>query len=247
MALSKKKKYLQIALNSTMAEAKSVIKQIPLDERIIIEAGTPLIKNYGAKAIEDIRFWWEARFTPAPKSRQPLFFGRQPLNRQKKIDLPFQLYIVADLKCMDRGKREVEIAAEAGANAAVGLGQAPIETIDCFIEECQKNNLDSMVDMMNVEFPLSVLRQLKKLPDVVMLHRGADEEEFNPEKEIPYHEIARVKSEYDILISVAGGDEFHEVQRAIFNDADIVVAWKSFFKSTNETARLAEQFLREIR
>jgi len=49
------------------------------------------------------------------------------------------------------------------------------------------------------------------------------------------------------MIAIAGGDTFRDVQRAIFNDADIVVVWKSFYKSTSETAELAEQFLREIR
>ena len=148
---------------------------------------------------------------------------------------------------MDRGAREVEIARQGGASAATALGQAPIETLDTFIEKCENYNLDSMIDMMNVDFPLRILRQLKKVPQVVILHRGVDEEAFNPEKEIPYHEIQRIKSNYDIMIAIAGGDTFQEAQRAIFNDADIVVVWKSFYKSTTETANLAEQFLREIR
>jgi bifunctional enzyme Fae/Hps len=104
-----------------------------------------------------------------------------------------------------------------------------------------------MVDMMNVEFPLSILRQLKKLPRVVILHRGVDEETFNKEKQIPFHEIQRIKGNYDILISIAGGDTIREVQRAVFNDADIVVVWKSFFQSASDTAKLAEEFLKEIK
>ncbi len=39
--LDKNKKYLQIALNSTLEEVRAVINQIPLDERIIIETGLP--------------------------------------------------------------------------------------------------------------------------------------------------------------------------------------------------------------
>jgi 3-keto-L-gulonate-6-phosphate decarboxylase len=101
--------------------------------------------------------------------------------------------------------------------------------------------------MMAVPYPLEVLRQLKRLPEVVILHRGVDEERFNPEKEIPFHEIQRIKSNYDIMIAIAGGDTFQEVQRAIFNDADIVVVWKSFYQNTGQTVKLAEQFLKEIR
>ncbi len=256
--LSKKQKYLQIALNSDLSEAKSIISQIPLDQRIIIEAGTPLIKASGVRGIRSIRQWWEQRifgmqyFNPQYRGLvNPLFvkaIEKKNLEtvREKKENF-FSPYIVADLKCMDRGLREVEIAKEGGANAATALGHAPIETLDSFIEKCGEYELDSMIDMMNVDFPLNILRQLKELPKVVVLHRGVDQEAFNPESEIPFHEITRIKNEYDILIAVAGGDDFQEVQRAIFNDADIVVVWKSFYESTKETAKLAEQFLKEIR
>ncbi|HUW72180.1 MAG TPA: orotidine 5'-phosphate decarboxylase / HUMPS family protein [Candidatus Humimicrobiaceae bacterium] len=261
--LDKKQKYLQIALNSTLNEAHSVISQIPLDKRIIIEAGTPLIKAYGIKGIRTIRNWWEERIfgsslglSPSPVFTSAGMIGLLAKSLEKKIkqnkkgqiaETVFAPYIVADLKCMDRGLREVEIAREGGANAAVALGHAPIETLDAFIENCEKAGLDSMIDMMNFEFPLNIIRQLKKPPQVVILHRGVDEETFNPEKEIPFHEIQRIKSDYDIMIAVAGGDTFEEARRAVFNDADIVVVWKSFYKSSIETAKLAEEFLKEIR
>jgi len=255
--LNKKEKYLQIALNSTLEEARSIVSQIPLDKRIILEAGTPLIKRYGAQGILAIRQWWEQRifgYNGVSDNERPIdvlemIFRRKRFLKTKRLSKQpsFNPYIVADLKCMDRGMAEVMIAKEGGANAAVVLGQAPIETIDAFIEKCQELGMDSMIDMMNVEFPLNILRQLKKLPDVVILHRGVDEEDYNPEKEIPYHEIQRIKSNYDIMISIAGGDTIQEVQRAIFNDADIVVVWKNFYKSTNETAKLAHEFLKEIR
>ena len=261
--LDKKQKYLQIALNSTLNEAHSIINQIPLDKRIIVEAGTPLIKAYGVRGIRAIRSWWEGRIfgTSAALPSSPPFSSmglvgllakslekRAKQNKEDKFaEKLFSPYIVADLKCMDRGLREVEIAREGGANAAVALGHAPIETLDAFVENCEKSGLDSMIDMMNFEFPLNVLRQLKELPRVVILHRGVDEEAFNPEKELPFHEIQRIKSNYDIMIAVAGGDTFDETRRAIFNDADIVVVWKSFYKSSAETAELAREFLKEIR
>jgi bifunctional enzyme Fae/Hps len=251
--LNKKQKHLQIALNSTLDEARNVIGRIPLDERIIIEAGTPLIKAYGALGIKKIRSWWEERIfgPPAQALRTtgmiPLVMELIRKSAEKEKIVPFTPYIVADLKCMDRGIREVEIARQGGANAATALGHAPIETLDAFIENCEKSGLDSMVDMMNVGFPLEVLRKLKELPSVVVLHRGVDEESFNREKEIPFHEIQRIKTNYDIMIAVAGGDTFEEVRRALFNDADIVVVWKSFYKGADDTTKIAEEFLKEIR
>jgi hypothetical protein len=46
---------------------------------------------------------------------------------------------------------------------------------------------------------------------------------------------------------VAGGDTIQEVQRAIFNDADIVIVWKHFYESSSEVAKLAQEFLSEIK
>lgn len=218
MILEKRKRYLQVALNSTLWEAGEIISKLPTSERILIEAGTPLIKIYGTEAIS-----------------------------QTEAMAPYGTYIVADNKCADLAGREVEMMASSGANAATCLGVAPIETIDSFVEECQKFNIDSMIDMMNVESALSVLKKLKKIPDVVMLHRGVDESEFSKEKQIPFYQIKQIKGNFDVLVSVAGGDTIREVQRAIFNDADIVVVWKNFYQPSAETAQLAESFLSEIK
>lgn len=213
--LDRKSRYLQVALNSSLEEATEIIFQLPQSDRIIIEAGTPLIKRYGMDAISQL-----SRLHP---------------------------YIAADLKTMDRGETEVIMSKNAGASGAIVLGMAPLETLDIFIKTCRDNNMDSMVDMMNVEQPIKVLRRLKKIPDVVILHRGVDEEVFNKSKPIPYLQINKVRASYITMIAMAGGDSIREVQRAIFNDADIVVVWKEFYKSTAETSRLAEEFLKVIK
>jgi bifunctional enzyme Fae/Hps len=253
MPLSKKQKYLQIALNSTLSEARSIILKLPSDQRIILEAGTPLIKQYGTRAISSLKeFWNYKNFGPQQTSPDIFTLIKDIKNKNlmnKKMVTPSigGPYIVADLKCMDRGFREVELAKSAGASAATVLGHAPIETIDAFIEKCEELGLDSMIDMMNVEYPTAILRKLKKVPQVVVLHRGVDEEERNREKAVPYHEIQRLKGEFDIMIAVAGGDTIREVQTAIFNDVDITVLWKKFYSSTDTTVELVNEFLREIR
>lgn len=218
MQLSRKQSYIQIALNSTLEDAASIIASLPRDPRILYEVGTPLIKEYGGNAIASVRAWAGG-----------------------------EAYVIADLKTMDRGETEVDIAARYGANAVIALGTAPIETLNAFIAACEARGLDAMIDMMHVEFALTILRALKKQPKVVLLHRGVDEERDNREKQIPYHEISRVKGGYNILIAVAGGDTIKDVQRAIFNSADIVVVWKSFYNASSETAQLATEFLRAVR
>lgn len=223
--LNRKLKYLQVALNSSLSEAYQIIQKLPQNERILIEAGTPLIKNYGMEAVRKLHDWWSNRL---------MFTKVFP-------------YIVADVKTMDRGKTEVVMAKEAGASAIVALGNAPLETINVFIESCLENEMDSMLDMMNADQPFKILRRLKKLPKVVILHRGVDEEMFNKDKPIPFIQINKIRASYNTMIAMAGGDTIREVQRAVFNDADIVVVWKEFYKSTEDSGLLAEEFLKAIK
>jgi 3-keto-L-gulonate-6-phosphate decarboxylase len=138
------------------------------------------------------------------------------------------------------------MVATAGASAAVALGSAPLETLDAFVAACAAAGIDCMIDMMNVDFPLSVLRAMKYPPHVVIIHRGVDEEHFTKGKQIALHEIRRVKGAYDLMISIAGGDTPREVQSAVFNDADIVVVWKSVYRKSADTNTLVESFLKQI-
>ncbi len=231
--LDPKKRYLQVALNSTLDDAVRIVRSLPASDRILIEAGTPLIKRYGMQAIRVLKGNYFGSFLAGFRQSAAIPQGGP--------------YVVADLKTMDRAETEVAMVAEAGASAAVALGTAPIETLDAFVAACNAYRIDAMIDMMNVPFPLSVLRSLKHQPHVVIVHRGVDEERFNREKQIPFHEIQRIKGSYDILVSIAGGDTLREVQRAVFNSADIVVVWKSVYQQTAETAALVEGFLKEIK
>ena len=221
--LNQRSKYLQIAFNRSLSEVRDMIAALPASDKIIIEAGTPLVKKYGKRGVTALKNWWS-----------------------EKIQKPG--YVVADLKCMDRGSREVEAVAEAGASAATCLGLAPIETINEFIRECEKAGIDSMVDMMNIKFPFEILQKLKKLPAVVVLHRGVDEKERNREKQIPYDQIHRIKGTYgNVLISVAGGETPRDVVKTFFNDSDIAVIWRSFYETPKNAANLAQEFLKLIK
>ncbi len=225
--LSRRKRYLQVALNSTIEDARAILAQLPDDERIIIEAGTPLIKRYGISIIRELLGY----------SLIDALSGRVGKRR----------YVVADLKTIDRGDTEAALAASAGASAAIAMGSAPKETLDTFIASCHAHGMDAMIDMMNVEYPLTVLRALKTPPDVVVLHRGVDEERDNREKMLPLHEIRRIKGAMDVMIAVAGGDTPREVQSAAFNDADIVIVWKSVYELNEKTLELVEGFLKTIK
>ena len=130
--------------------------------------------------------------------------------------------IVADIKITDGAVKEVIYAANAGANAATVMGSAPVETLDYFIEFCSRHGIFSMIDMLGVDKPLKKMMPMKQKPNVVVIHKGRDEED-NVRKLIRYKDIVKIRSKYDSLISVAGGLELKSVRSAYFNGADIAV------------------------
>jgi len=56
--LDRRKRYLQIAFNDDVRDVNRILPQIPFDERILIEAGTPFIKREGQRGIQYIASMW---------------------------------------------------------------------------------------------------------------------------------------------------------------------------------------------
>jgi bifunctional enzyme Fae/Hps len=161
-------------------------------------------------------------------------------------------HIVADLKITDGAEREVEMVRQAGATAVTVMGSSPSETLNFFVNQCRRLNLTSMIDMLGVKDPLRVLMQLKAPPDVVILHRGRDEENTRG-KLIEYRHVNRIRSKFDVIISAAGGVDLKEARSAIFNGASIVVVnlvqpedpWQGI-RTDEDVGNLARQFLTTI-
>ena len=160
--------------------------------------------------------------------------------------------IVADLKTTDGAVDEVEMVYRAGANAITVLGSSPTETLNFFIAHCQEHGLISMIDMLGVGDPLKVLLPLRMPPDVVVLHRGRDEENTRG-KMIQYRHVNRVRGKFDVLISAAGGVDLREARSAIFNGASIVVVnivspgkpWEGI-RTDADVGGMASRFLETI-
>jgi len=164
----------------------------------------------------------------------------------------WQGHIVADLKTVDGALGEVDMARAAGATAATVLGSSPPEALDLFIARCAQLGVDSMIDMLGVRDPLKAIMRLKRPPDVVVLHRGRDEEGTRG-KVIQYRHVNRVRSKFDVLISAAGGVDLREARSAIFNGANIVVAnlvrpedgWTGI-PTDSDVGAMAQEFLTTI-
>ena len=150
------------------------------------------------------------------------FIKREGINGINYIRRRWQGLLVADLKITDGAVEEVMFAANAGANAITVMGNAPIETLNDFTRTCKAYNVISMIDMLGEANPLHKLLPLREKPNVVVIHKGRDEEK-NARNIIRYKDIGKVRSKYDVKISVAGGLTINSVRPAYFNGADIAI------------------------
>jgi bifunctional enzyme Fae/Hps len=186
--------YLQISLdNPDLEKAKKIIAQLPGSDRLIIEVGTPLIKRYGTRVISELR------------------------------QVARDSFMVADLKTLDVGKVEADIAYEDTADAVVAAGLAPPETLDAFVHEAKRLGIYAVIDMLNVEDVLGKLKSLKEFPDVVILHRGIDQETGRSSGLERIQIIRENFSNKKFLIAVAGGIVPETAKEALEKGADILI------------------------
>jgi bifunctional enzyme Fae/Hps len=180
------------------------------------------------------------------------YLKREGMNGIRMIRRLWRGHIVADIKTSDGALGEVDMVSAAGATAATVLGNSPVETLDLFIGRCSRLGMISMIDMLGVKDPLKVMMRLSNAPDVIVLHKGRDEEETRG-KLIQFRHVNRIRSKFDVLISAAGGVGIKEARSAIFNGANIVVAnlvhprdpWKGISTDT-DVALMAREFLSTI-
>ena len=214
--------YIQVALDLDNLDAMArIIDDLPNKERVLIEAGTPLVKKFGVKVVGEIR-----------KLRPDAF-------------------IIADLKTLDVGRVEVKMAADETADAIAISGLGTIESIKKAIHETQKQGIYSILDMMNVkdfEEKLSAIPDDLK-PDIVLLHRNVDLETYKAEKGEDISEMTEwgnIKKIKEIigggLVAVAGGIKPDNVEEAIDKGADIIIAGR-YIIGSRDVRRSAQDFL----
>ena len=214
--------YLQVALDLDSKEAMAkILADLPDKERVLVEAGTPLVKKFGVGVVEDIR------------ALRPSAF------------------IIADLKTLDVGRVEIKMAADATADAVAISGLGTIESIKKAIHETQKQGIYAILDMMNVKDFEDKLSQLPDdlKPDIVLLHRNVDLETYKAENGEDVSEMTEwgnIKKIKEILggglIAVAGGITPENVEEAIEKGADVIIAGR-YIIGSRDVRRSAQDFL----
>ena len=205
--------YLQIALDIPDIERiKKVLAEIPKSDRVILEVGTPLLKKYGVGVIRTIR------------------------------EVAQDVIVVADLKTLDVGQVEVDMAFDETADAVVVSGLASRETIDKFIYEAKRLGIHPIIDMMEVADPLKVLKSLVELPEVVILHRGIDEEKTGKTRWELIKEIKEAFKDKKLLFAVAGGIDPSTARHALESGADILIVGR-YITQSRDVERACREFI----
>ena len=215
--------YLQIALDiPSLERTKSIIRQIPRSDRIILEVGTPLIKRYGTRVIRDLR------------------------------EIAKDVFMIADLKTLDVSKVEVDIAYEETADAVVASGLAEIETLNKFVYEAKRLGIYAFIDLMYVENPIEKLKKLKDFPDVIIIHRAIDVETGRTIGLKLIEELRKTFKDKKFLIAVAGGIIPETAREALQKGADIIIVGryitqsKDIERSVREFLKLTREMREDI-
>lgn len=168
-----------------------------------VEAGTPLIKSEGMEVV-----------------------------RALKKAFPDKT-IVADLKTMDTGALEVEIAAKAGADVITVMGVTDDATILEAVKAARRYGAKIMVDLMRVEDKPKRAVELEKLGvDYLNMHVSIDEQMI---ARTPLQELKAVAKASHLPIAVAGGLNSETVAQAAKAGASIIIVGGAIIKSADVT------------
>jgi len=175
-----------------------------------LEIGTPLIKSEGMNAVRHLR-----KLFPATT-------------------------LLADMKTMDAGRAEMEMAAKAGANIAVVMGDAPDSTIKECIQAGRNYGIKICVDFINTAKAEERVADIEKWgADYMAVHTAIDDQMHG---KTPFSALQQICSKVKIPVAVAGGINSENVIDAVNAGASIVIVGGYISKSKN--AKIAAESIK---
>ncbi len=168
-----------------------------------LEVGTPLIKSEGMDAIREIK----KRFRDH--------------------------VVLADMKTIDTGSVEVEMAAKSGADVIIILGLSDDSTIAEAIRAAKKYGSRIMADLINLPDPVKRAKELEELGvDYINAHVGIDQQMKGID---PLEILSRIVETVNIPVAGAGGLDAEKAANCISMGASIVIVGSNITKSRNVT------------
>jgi len=199
------KPILQVALDEVeLKRAINIAREAVAGGADYIEAGTPLIKSEGMNAV-----------------------------RTLKEDFKEHV-VVADMKTMDTGAIEVEMAIKSGAGVVSILGACDDSTVQDAVRSAGKYGGKLMVDLINVPDPVVRAVRLQELgADIICVHVGIDQQMVGKD---PLDILKEVRKAVSIKIAVAGGLDTDSAAAAVALGADIVIVGGNIIRAKDVTA-----------
>jgi len=168
-----------------------------------IEAGTPLIKSEGLDVI-----------------------------RKLKETFPKKT-IVADMKTMDTGALETEIAAKSGADIVCILAASDDSTIIDALKSARKYGVKIMADLIGVKDKLKRAKQIEKFGvDYLCIHTGIDEQMRGKK---PIEILSTIVKNTNIPVAAAGGINSETTAKIVKAGASIVIVGGAITKAKDIT------------
>ncbi|GAH78776.1 unnamed protein product, partial [marine sediment metagenome] len=130
------------------------------------------------------------------------------------------------------------------------------KSIDKFLLEARRLGIYGFVDTMEVVDPIEKLKQLKQIPDVVILHRAIDVENAiegsDDAQKQKWQFVSKIKELYAdkklasgkdrVLVAVAGGIEPATAEYALKMKADILIVGR-YITSSKDIKNSMRQFI----
>jgi len=168
-----------------------------------IEAGTPLIKSEGMNAVRELK-----KVLPGKK-------------------------IVADMKTVDTGSMEVEMAAKAGANVVAMLAASDDSTIQDALRAARQYGVEIMVDLLSALDPVARSKELETLGvNYVCVHVGIDQQ-MTGQDTLAF--LNKIVGEVNIPVAVAGGIDVDSAAEAVATGASVVIVGGNITRSADVT------------
>jgi 3-hexulose-6-phosphate synthase/6-phospho-3-hexuloisomerase len=199
------KPVLQVALDLVHGE-----RAIPIATAAVkggvdwIEAGTPLIKSEGMEIV-------------------------------RKLKKAFPTHtIVADMKTIDVGGAEVEIAAKSGADVIVILGVSSNPTITEAVLTARQYGAKVMVDLFNVRDKAARAKEVERMgADYICIHVGVDEQMVGGS---PLSDLKGLAKATKLPIAAAGGINSETAPDVVKAGASIVIVGGAIIKAKDVAA-----------
>jgi len=152
--------------------------------------------------------------------------------REMKLALP-GTKIVADMKTVDTGSMEVEMAAKAGADIVAMLAASDDSTVREALRAARKYGVQIMIDLLTVSDPVNRSRELEEMgADYICVHTGIDQQMTGRDTINLLNQILNV---VNVPVAAAGGIDASSGAQAISSGAAIVIVGGNIVRSADVT------------